>query len=185
MAARSTAAVTASLLLHLHQVGDGAALTHSNIPLPALSPKLDQLCVRRLYVSYVDRLKQHLLLSVDWVVAARPVEDAAGGRRPAACCCCLHAHDVCALPSRDPVHLTVILRLLPWRGGRVRQEPISSTSFWRGLHFPVQKHLGDSLYRCAYSQPRRHQVKPSALAGGSRVQLPGGAGSIPACTGRL
>ena len=57
----------------------------------ALSPKLDRLCVRRFYVSYVDRLQQHLLLSVDWVVAARPVEDAAGGRRPAACCCCLHA----------------------------------------------------------------------------------------------
>jgi len=32
--------------------------------------------------------------------------------------------------------------------------------------------------------PRRHKVEPSALAGGSQVQLPGGAGSNPACAGR-
>ena len=38
-------------------------------------------------------------------------------------------------------------------------------------------------HRWRYSQPRRHKVEPSALAGGSRVQLPGGAGSNPACAG--
>ena len=37
-------------------------------------------CVRRHYVCYADRLKQLLLLSLDWLVAARPVVDAAGGR---------------------------------------------------------------------------------------------------------
>ena len=41
---------------------------------------LDQLCVRRLYACYVDRLEQYLLLSVDMVVAAWLVEDAAGDR---------------------------------------------------------------------------------------------------------
>ena len=41
---------------------------------------LDQLYVRGLYVCYVDRLEQHLLLSVDMVVAARLVEAAARGR---------------------------------------------------------------------------------------------------------
>jgi hypothetical protein len=48
--------------------------------MPNLSPMLDRLCVRRLYECYVDRLVQHLLLSLDWVVVARLVEDAAGGR---------------------------------------------------------------------------------------------------------
>ena len=48
--------------------------------MPDLSPMLDRLCVRRLYECYVDRLVQHLLLSLDWVVVARLVEDAAGGR---------------------------------------------------------------------------------------------------------
>ena len=36
--------------------------------------------VRRLYVCYVDRLEQDPLLSLHWVVGARPVEDAARGR---------------------------------------------------------------------------------------------------------
>ena len=75
--------------------------------------------MRRFYVSYVDRLQQHLLLSVDWVVAARPVEEAAGGSRPAACMLLLACAHACASPSRDPVPLTVISRLLPWRAGRV------------------------------------------------------------------
>ena len=33
-----------------------------------------------LFVCYVDRLEQRLLLLVSWVVVARLVEDAAGGR---------------------------------------------------------------------------------------------------------
>ena len=66
----------------------------------------------RFYVSYVDCLHQHLLLSVDLVVAGRPVEDAARGRRPAACMLLLACAHVCASPSRDPVLLTVIQRLL-------------------------------------------------------------------------
>ena len=46
-----------------------------------LSPSLLLDCfVLRLYVCYVDRLGHHLLLSVDWVVVARLVEDAAIGR---------------------------------------------------------------------------------------------------------
>lgn len=66
------------------------------------------------YVSYVDRLDQHLLLSVDWVVAARPAEDAARGRRPAVCMLVLACAHACASPSRDPVPFTVSSRLLPW-----------------------------------------------------------------------
>ena len=64
--------------------------------MPDLSPMLDRLCVRRFYVSYVDRLQQHLLLSVDWVVVARPTEDAAGGRRPAVCMLLLVCVLMCA-----------------------------------------------------------------------------------------
>ena len=48
--------------------------------LPALSQMIDRLRVRRLYLCYVDRREQHLLLSVSCVVVARLVEDAAGGR---------------------------------------------------------------------------------------------------------
>ena len=36
--------------------------------------------LRRLYISYMDRLEQHLLLSVDWIVIVRLFEDAARGR---------------------------------------------------------------------------------------------------------
>ena len=107
-----------------------------------------------------------------WVVAARPVEDAAGGRRPAACMLLLACAHACASLSRDPVLLTVIQHLLPWRGGRVRQEPFSSTSFLRGLHFPVQKHLGESLHRL-HSLPCGHQVQPSASCWGSPGATPG------------
>jgi hypothetical protein len=39
----------------------------------------------------MDRPEQDLLLLVDWVVAARLVEDAARGRRPAACMLLVHA----------------------------------------------------------------------------------------------
>ena len=69
-------------------------------------------------------------------------------------CWCRALMCACATWSHDPVPLTVIWRLLLWRGGRVCYEPISSPSFLRGLRFPVQKHLGDSLHRCAYSLPR-------------------------------
>ena len=48
--------------------------------MPLLDPR-----VRRLYMCYVDRQEQHLLLPANWVVVARLVEDAAGGRQPAAC----------------------------------------------------------------------------------------------------
>ena len=47
--------------------------------------------MRRLYVCYVDSLEQYLLLSLDWLVAARSVEETAGGRLPAACMLLLHA----------------------------------------------------------------------------------------------
>ena len=118
-------------------------------------------------------------------LAARPAEDAAGGRQRAAVRAAAHAH-ACASQSHDPVPLNVILRLLPWRGGRIRQEPISSTSFWQGLYFAVQKDLDDSLHRCAYSlYPADTRSSPQSRAEGRRVQLPGGAGSIRACTGRL
>ena len=66
----------------------------------------------------MDRPEQDLLLLVDWVVAARLVEDAARGRRPAACMLLLHALTH-ASDSRDLTPLTVIFRLLPWRAGRV------------------------------------------------------------------
>ena len=62
---------------------------HLNAPpacaltMPLLDPR-----VRRLYMCYVDRREQHLLLSVDWVVAVRPVEDAAGGCGDLLCACC-------------------------------------------------------------------------------------------------
>jgi hypothetical protein len=87
--------------------------------MPDLSPMLDRLCVRRLYECYVDRLVQHLLLSVDWVVAARSVEETAGSRRPAACMLLQAYAHARASPSRDSVLLTVILRLLSWQVGRV------------------------------------------------------------------
>ena len=51
-------------------------------------------------------------------------------------CLCPHA----CTPEPSPL-LTVILRVLAWRSGRVRQVPLSSTSFWRGLYFTVQIHL--------------------------------------------
>ena len=47
--------------------------------------------MRRLYVCYVDSLEQYLLLSLDWLVAARSVEETAEGRLPAACMLLLHA----------------------------------------------------------------------------------------------
>ena len=50
--------------------------------------------------------------------------------------------------------------------------PISSTSFLRGLDFPVQKHLGDSLHR-SLSLPRGHRVQPSASCWGSSGATPG------------
>jgi hypothetical protein len=76
--------------------------------------------------------------------------------------------------SRDSLPLTVILRLLTWRAGRVRQGPISSTSFWRGLHFTVQKHLGELLHCAAlFSLPRGHWVQPSASCRGSPGSTPG------------
>ena len=48
--------------------------------MPLLDPR-----VRRLYMCYVDRREQQLLLPANWFVVARLVEDAAGGRRSAAC----------------------------------------------------------------------------------------------------
>jgi hypothetical protein len=109
-------------------------------------------CVCRLYVCYVDRLEQYLLLSLDWLVAARSVEETAGGRLPAACMLLqAYAHARASL-SRDPVPLTVYVRLQSWQAGRVRQGPILSTSFCRGFHFAVQKHLGESLHHAALSR---------------------------------
>jgi hypothetical protein len=67
----------------------GCSPIHLNAPpacaltMPLLDPR-----VRRLYMCYVDRREQHLLLSVDWVVAVRPVEDAAGGCGDLLCACC-------------------------------------------------------------------------------------------------
>ena len=138
--------------LQLNKVADGAAPILDPPHLPASHHGAIDCCVRR-HLCYVDRRKEHLMLLFNCIVAARPVEDAAGGRRPAACML-LPCARACALQSRDPVPLSVILRLLPWRGGHVRQEPISSTSFWQGRYFPVQKHLGDSLHRTALCRKR-------------------------------
>ena len=54
-------------------------------------------------------------------------------------------HAIACHPVPSPIPftlLTVILRVLPWRPGCVRQGPFSHTSFWRGLYFPVQFRLG-------------------------------------------
>ena len=50
-----------------------------------------------------------------------------------------------------------------------------STTFCRGLHFPVQNHLGKLLHRIAtLSLPRGHWVQPSSLRlKGRRVRSPG------------
>ena len=81
LAARSTAAITANhpaaAQLCWKWVHPSSIRTFH---MPDLSPMLDRLCVRRLYVCYVDRLEHHLVLLLDWVVGARLVEDAAGGR---------------------------------------------------------------------------------------------------------
>ena len=68
-----------------------APFIHSNVTCPPSHHGSIGRCVRRLYVCSVDRREQRLLLSMNWVVVTRPVEDAAGGRRPAACMPLLHA----------------------------------------------------------------------------------------------
>ena len=81
LAARSTAAVTAGLLLQLHKAGDGATLIHAKRRTCPPSHQCSIGCsVRRLYVCHQDIPKHHLVRFMDWVMAARPVEDAAGGR---------------------------------------------------------------------------------------------------------
>ena len=103
--------------LQLNKVADGAAPILDPPHLPASHHGAIDCCVRR-HLCYVDRRKEHLMLLCNCIVAARPVEDAAGGRRPAACML-LPCARACALQSRDPVPLTVILCLLPWQAGRV------------------------------------------------------------------
>ena len=55
----------------------------------------------------MDRPEHHLVLLLDWVVAARQVEDAARGCLPAAYMLLLCAHAL-ASQSRDPAPLTAI-----------------------------------------------------------------------------
>ena len=81
--------------------------------------------------------------------------------------------------------LSLGLAECPGELSRVSQVPFSSASFWQGLHFAVQNHLGESLHQCTYSLcPAGRGPALSLVLGVAGCNSRAGLCSIPALTGR-
>ena len=79
--------------------------------------------------------------------------------------------------SVDCLCCSLILLSTPDVLSRVLQVPFSSPSFWRGLHFPVQKHLGDSLHGFAYTlSPADTRLSPQHWLGAAGCNSRAGLG---------